>query len=365
MGLFSGAGLTPSLKGVVTNVVELQPGQVQLIQPAGWYAIVLGKYHTIQQYDPITQIWRGIGSSGDGAVIEYQYSDGVNYRVANTSGAPVGALLTAAGSGYTSAPVVTASAGNSIWRAIVGGAVNTVVTVTNGGVGYNYPPIVQIAAPPAGGIQATGYSTLTSGVVTSVTITDQGAGYASPPTITFVNDPREGLNGVTTGYNAAAVATLTGSGTVTGVLLVDHGQVGTNGLATLPTLVFSGGGGTGAAATVLMNWAITAYTAGTAGAGLAGSVAQISAEDAFPTTAAAYVNPTTQANLVTTRQANIKAPISGGGITATGQVVFDGGAYTSSPTPLVIPTASVVTTAPVVTFTMGGIAGSPSYMTQM
>ena len=365
MGLFSGPGLTPSLKGVVTNEFVLQPGQAQTIQPAGWYAVVLGKYHTIQQYDPITQTWRSVGSSGDGAVAEYQYSDGVNYRIVNQSGCPVGALLTNAGSGYTSAPTVTASAGSSIWRAIVGGALNTTVTVTNGGVNYTYPPIVQIAAPPAGGIQATGYCTLTSGVVTSVTIVDQGAGYASAPVITFVNDPREGVNNVATGYNAAAIATLTGAGTITGLLCLDHGVVGATGLSTLPTLSFSGGGGSSAAATVIMNWAITAYAAGTAGAGLAGTVAQITAEDAFPTTAAAYANPTTQSNLVVTRPANIKAPISGAGITATGQVVYDGGAYTSSPTPLVIPTASIVTTAPVVTFTMGGIIGSPTYLTQI
>ena len=64
------------------------------------------------------------------------------------------------------------------------------------------------------------------------------------------------------------------------------------------------------------------------------------------------------------RQANIKAPISGAGITATGQVIYDGGCYTSSPTPLVIPTASVVTTAPVVTFTLGGLPGT-TYLTQL
>ena len=113
-----------------------------------------------------------------------------------------------------------------------------------------------------------------------------------------------------------------------------------------------------------MCWSITAYAAGTAGTGLAGSVAQISAEDAFPTTAAAYTNPYTQSQLVRTRPANIKAPISSGGITATGQVIIDGGVYTSSPTPLVIPTASVVTTAPVVTFTMGGQTDT-TYLTQV
>ena len=351
MGLFSGSGVLPSLKGVATNVITLQSGQVQTITPAGWYMVHTGQYTTVQQYDPITGIWRDIGNGDHNGGVKYIYSDGVNYRIANQTGCPVGALLTNAGSGYTSAPTVTASSGSSIWRAIVGGAVSTTVTVTNGGTNYTYPPIVQFAAPPPGGVQATGYCTLTSGAVTSVTVTNQGAGYASAPTVVFINDPREGVNGVTQGYNAAATCTLTGAGTVTSILCVDHGQ---GGQTTLPSLTIAGGGGANAAATAIMNWSITAYTAGTAGAGLSGTVARITAEDAFPTTAPAYTNPNTQSGLVRTRSADIKAPISGNGITATGAVVYDGGVYTSSPTPLVVPTASVVTTAPVVTFTMGG-----------
>jgi len=361
MGLFSGSGVLPSLKGVATNVINLQSGQVQTISPAGWYMVNTGLYTTVQQYDPITGIWRNIGNGDHQGGVRYIYSDGVNYRLANQTGAVVGALLTNAGSGYTSAPTVTASAGSSIWRAIVGGAVSTTVTVTNGGTNYTYPPIVQFAAPPAGGVQATGYATLSGSAVASVTVTNQGAGYASAPTVVFINDPREGVNGVTQGYNAAATATLTGSGTVTAVLCVDHGQ---GGLTAVPTLSFGGGGGASAAATAIMCWSITAYAAGTAGAGLSGSVAQISAEDAFPTTAAAYTNPYTQSGLVRTRNANIKAPISSGGITATGQIINDGGVYTSSPTPLVIATASVVTTAPVVTFTMGGQSDT-TYLTQV
>jgi len=320
-----------------------------------------GLYTTVQQYDPITGIYRNIGNGDHQGGVRYIYSDGVNYRLANQTGALVGALLTTAGSGYTSAPTVTASAGSSIWRAVVGGAVSTTITVTNGGTNYTYPPQVQFAAPPAGGVQATGYSVLTSNAVSSVVVTNQGAGYASAPTVVFVNDPREGVNGVTQGYNAAATATLTGSGTVTAVLCLDHGQ---GGQTALPTLSFGGGGGSSAAATGIMCWSITAYAAGTAGTGLSGSVAQISAEDAFPTTAAAYTNPYIQSGLVRTRNANIKAPISSGGITATGAVIFDGGIYTSSPTPLVNATASVVTAAPVVTFTLGGQTDT-TYLTQV
>jgi hypothetical protein len=154
MGLFSGSGVLPSLKGNPTNVVTLQSGQVQLISPAGWYMVHTGIYTVVQQYDPITGIWRDIGNGTHVGGVQYIYSDGVNYRLANQTGAVVGALLTNAGSGYTSAPTVSAGTTGSIWRAVVGGAVNTTVTVTNGGSGYTYPPVVEFAAPPPGGVQS-------------------------------------------------------------------------------------------------------------------------------------------------------------------------------------------------------------------
>jgi len=357
MGLFSGPGLTPTLKGAVTNEITLAGGSVVLLQPAGWYYLGLGKYTTLQQYDPITGIWRTIcaGAPGD----QYIYSDGVNYRLANLTGCVVGALLTNAGSGYTSAPTVTASAGGSIWRAIVGGAVSTTVTVTNSGSNYTYAPSVEFSTPPAGGIQAEGYATLSSGVI-SITVTNQGAGYVTAPTVTLTTDPRESQNGLTPGYGATAVATLTGAGTITGLLCLDPGSSVTS----LPTLSFSGGGGSSAAATAIWNATITGIAVTTAGAGLSGSYVRVTAEDNFPTTAAAYTNTTTQANLVRTRQADIRAATSSGGVTATGAVIYDGGIYTSAPTVLVVPNASVVTTAPVVTVTMGGTSDT-SYLTQV
>jgi len=359
MGLFSGPGLTPTLKGATTNVITLQAGAETLIQPAGWYYVSLGKYTVLQQYDPITLSWRTVGT-GSTTGDQYIYSDGVNYRLANLTGCVVGALLTNAGSGYTSAPTVTASAGNSIWRAIVGGAVSTTVTVTNGGTGYVYAPNVLFSAPPAGGIQAEGYATISGGVVTSITVTNQGAGYVTAPTVVLANDSDEGQNGLGTGSGATAVATLTGAGTITGLICVDPGTS----LTSLPTLAFSGGGGSSAAATAIWCATITGIAVTTAGAGLSGTYVRVTAEDNFPTTASAYTNPTTQSNLVRIRSADIRAATSSGGVTATGAVIYDGGIYTSAPTPLVLANASVVTTAPVVTVTMGGAADT-TYITQV
>lgn len=360
MPIFSGSGVQPSLHGAPTNVVELQAGQAWIIQPAGWYMMALGKYTILQQLDPITQLWRPIGGGAPAGGMEYAYVDGVNYRLANQSGCAVGALLTNAGSSYTSAPTVTSSTGGSLWKAIMGQVVNTSVTVSNGGSNYTYPPLVEFSAPPAGGIQATGYCTLSANAVSTVTVVDQGAGYTTPPTVTFTNDPREGLNGLSVGSGAQAVATLTGSGTVNAVVCIDHG----NPVTSLPTLSFSGGGGSSAAATTIMNWAITSYTVSNGGAGLSGAFCWVTAEDKFPTTAAAYTNVTTQKNLVQIRKADIKGVISSNAITATGAVVYDGGCYTASPEPLVLTNASVVTTAPVVTFALGG-QNDVSYITPL
>ena len=360
MGYFGGQGILPSLKGAPTNYFSLAAGETFALGESagtGAFAINSGLYAAVQQQDPITNIWRTIGGGDPNGSVHYMFSDGVNYRLANQTGCAVGALITNAGTGYTSAPAVAATAGSSIWKAIVGGAVNTTVTVSNGGSNYTYPPIIQFSAPPAGGIQATGHATLSGGAVSTIVVDDQGAGYSSPPTITIINDPREGINNVTQGYNAAAVCLLTGSGTITGLLCIDHGTP----LTAVPTLSFSGGGGSAAAATAIMCWSITGVTVGTAGTGFTGP-SKLSGLDAFPTTAAIYKNGATQSGLVKIREANILLPESGGALTATGLVIYDGGIYTSVPTPLITTNGALITASGVVTFAMGGQTGG-AYVT--
>ena len=272
MGLYGGNGLTPSLGGgLSTNRIALKAGAVWTI-PSGWFMLRPGPYTTIQQYDAILGIWFSIGGGGFGGSVEYVHSDGQNYRLANQNGCVVGAVITNVGSGYTTAPTITAGSGGAIFKTIIGGAVSQTVTVSNGGTNYTYPPIVQIAAPPPGGVQATAYCTLTSGVVTSVTMVDQGAGYASAPTMVFQNDPREGLNGTTVGSGATAVTSLTGSGTITAAFCVDHGTpiAFTAGSATsIPTLTLSSALNS-AAVTAIMNWSITGLQSGTYGNGTSG-----------------------------------------------------------------------------------------------
>jgi hypothetical protein len=359
MGLFSGPGVTPSLKGLVSNVISLASGQTWIISPAGWYSIKAGKYTAVQQYDPITGIWRSIGGGSTSAPQEYFYSDGVNYRLANQMGCTVGAYVTTAGASYTSPPTVTASGGSPIFKAIIGGAVNTTVTVTNGGSNYTYPPAVFFSAPPPGGVQATGHCTISANAVATVVVDDQGAGYASAPTITFLNDPREGLNGVTAGSGAAAITTLTGAGTVTAVLVLDHGAPLT-GQTAVPTLTFSGGGGTSAAATAVVNWAIQAYTVTASGSGYSGNILISAYGPTF--SGASYTNPTIQNALMKGRNATIIAALSGANITATGQTVLDGGSYPGVPSFIVYANGAGAT-LPSLGFTMGSVTNDVSYVT--
>lgn len=338
--IFGAQGVSPTLRGQPTNVYSLQAGETFII-PAGTWSVACGPYSRIQRYDPITGIWRGMGAESVGS--KYINSDGVNARVANQTGCVVGAVVTTAGSGYTSDPIATASGGNAVFNPVIGGAVNTSVTVTNGGTGYAYPPHVEFDAPPAGnGVQATGSCTISGGVVTAVTVVNQGAGYTNVPNITFINDARD-----TVGSGAAATALLTGAGTLTALLVTDHGTAVTS----LPTISFSGGGGSSAAATAIMCWTTTAYTVTSAGSGYAGNVS-VTGIGGFPTTTPAYTNPAIQSNLVRGRAASYLASIASGGVSATSQSLYDGGIYAGIPTGIVTGFASG--SAAQVSFAVGG-----------
>jgi hypothetical protein len=369
MGVYGGNSLAPSLgAGLSTNRIALKAGQVWTI-PSGWFMVRSGPYTTVQQYDVVLGIWYSIGGGGYGGSVEYIHSDGQNYRLANQNGCVVGAVITNVGSGYTTAPTITAGSGGAVFKTIIGGAVSQTVTVTNAGTNYTYSPTVVFSAPPPGGVQATGYCTLSGSTVSTVTVVDQGAGYSSAPTVTFVNDPREGLNGTTVGYNAAAIAVLTGSGTITAALCLDHGTpiAYTLGSATsIPTLTLSSALGS-AAVTALMNWSIVglqsgSYNNGTSG--ITGVQAWATAIDQPTSANATVLNVAVQKGLVKGRQASLSAAISGGILPAYGSwVVNDGGIYQG--TPLVVIGMDQVTTPGsqvAALATMGYFASDTSYI---
>ena len=147
-----------------------------------------------------------------------------------------------------------------------------VVTVGTGGTGYTVAPLVTFSAPPVG-IRATGFATVSGGVVTGITLTNRGSGYtATAPTITFTT-----VNG---GTNAAATCTVmdavggtAASATLTTSYVVDSinaGEAGTN-HTLAPTVAFAApnaGGVTATGfATIDENGAVTGITITNRGSG--------------------------------------------------------------------------------------------------
>lgn len=316
MPAIRGSGLPTTLGKLVTNWETLAAGQTRVL-PAGLLAVHLGQYSFIQIYDPVSQLWKFAQRPTN--EVAYVASDGVNFRVANLSGCPVGAVVTTAGSGYTTAPTVTASAGGSLWTAIIGGLVNTSQTVASAGSGYTIPPRLVISAPPPGGIPATGHTTLSSGTVNAIVIDNQGAGYTSAPTAYFITDPNDTGTAVVpagtavvgqTGVGTQTLA-LTGAGTISAVVCTNPGLPQT----TVPTLTFSSGSG---AATVIMNFAATGYTVSSGGSFHAGTFITSSGGMLDTSVTAANTNPAIEKGIIRPRPVKLVPALSSNAIVASG-----------------------------------------------
>ncbi len=145
------------------------------------------------------------------------------------TGAVGSVVLSAAGSGYATAPLVTFTGTGTGAGALATLSV-TNIAVTNGGSGYTTAPTVNLTG--GGGAGATATATVSGGVVTGVTITNNGLRYTSMPTVSF-----------TGGGGTLAAATATGG--VSEVLVTSGGT----GFTTAPSVVFTGANTTPAAAT--------------------------------------------------------------------------------------------------------------------
>ena len=328
-------------------------GQTHII-PAGQFWVTPGPYCMVETLDPVSGLWRNQSSMGSNG--QFVSSDGVNVRIANHTGTPVGAFVTNNGGNYTSAPTVTGNGtGGATWQAIVGGAVGN-VTISTVGAGYNYPPLLVFDAPPVGGIQATGNVTIgTTGNISAVTMIDNGAGYATAPKCYLIPDPRE-LTAATPGPTTAPVLTanLAGSGTVTAVICTNPGAP----VTTAPTLSFSGGGGASAAATAVMCFGVTGFTVGAGGTGygVANAFAIITSGGIVSGSAGTYANPSISTNVFTPRQANISGTAgAGGNVTATSSVINDAGLFQAVPTGIVLSAGGNVTVPGNVTMTVGAV----------
>lgn len=345
-----GPGASLDLSSVGFNQITLQAGETWYM-PSGQFQVIPGPNIQIQTKDPVTGTWRGFGNQPNNSAVVG--SDGANWRLANLTGCPVGAKVTNVGNGYTSAPLVTPNLGNSTWTAIVGGALGN-ITVGTIGSNYTYPPLVAIAAPPPGGVQATATVALNgNGTLGNVTLVNQGAGYLLAPVIGFQNDTRD-----TTGAGAKATAALTGAGNVTAVLCTNHGTPQT----AVVTLTFSGGGGASAAATAIMDFAATGFTVVGNGNGTYGNASSsfLVITDGGKVTAAdaTIVNPSISTGLIETRPAIFTGtPTASGNITATGNVTTDVGQFQGVPNGFVISGGfGNATTAATVTIPVGGVS---------
>lgn len=312
----------PQLTG--TNLIDLPAGSYVTI-PAGNFFVRPGKYCFVQVYDPVLLAWRSHDIYQNGGVIT---SDGENYRVANLTGCVIGVKVTTSGSGYTSAPTVTASGVTGFAAtAVIGGAVGT-VTVGTAGTGYNLVPIVEFAAPAPGGVQATGIAVLSGTTIGSITVNNQGAGYGSAPAITIIPnplDPAVVTGGITP---AAATCTLSGAGSVTAVVVTDPGTPQT----AVPTIIFSTGS---AAGTAVMDFVVTGYSATAAGSGLA-AASIITTITSGTAGTPAWTNPAIN-QPIGFRPAWMLATVSGGTLVApAASTIVDGGHAQAVPSVVVI-----------------------------
>ena len=186
---------------------------------------------------------------------DYWAWDGAQLYHAGTA-APRGVNLLSGGSKYTSAPTVTPFGGNGTGLAVTatvnaGSVVD--LHITNPGSGYQVGDIVQLAFSGGGSdTSARLVANLAAGSVAAVSVTAPGSGYTTASV---------GFSGG--GGSGAAATAQIGSG-VSSITVTAGGT----GYTTAPAITFTGGGGTGAAATAIITGGIvTSITVDSTGTG--------------------------------------------------------------------------------------------------
>jgi len=272
------------------GVICLAGGGVWYPQPGEWLLQTAANL-AVEWWDPIANAWRNqVSNSNTG---DYFATDGYNLRLHNLtstvsiasftagSGGVNGIGFAATGAAVSVVAPLTAGGITATAYAIVGGSV-AAPTITQAGSGFLMPPLVVIDAPPIGGIQATAIAALTAGgAIASITMQNVGAGYAASPNFYLIPQtafyqgapsggvaaapiPAPGLvfpanavpgnqNTSATGAQLTSIA-LTGSGTLTGVVIIN---AGTGYTAIAPVVTVTGVG----AATATANTSTAAAVA--------------------------------------------------------------------------------------------------------
>jgi hypothetical protein len=217
--------------------------------------------------------------------------------------------ITNNGSGYTSAPTVTAFGGSgsgATFEAIVQTGQVTAIYVTDPGTGYQVGDMVQLAISGGGstGSSAELTAVLTPNGLGQILITNGGSGYTSGPTVTITG-------GGGSGATAGVVLT---NGVITQVTVVNSGT----GYTSAPTIGFSGGGGSGATAIGVVSSTVYQINVVSGGSGFFGA----------PTLTIAGGGGY-----------GAQAEVSGivGGVITSVRVLYGGTGYTSVPSVLVEP----------------------------
>jgi FtsP/CotA-like multicopper oxidase with cupredoxin domain/fibronectin type 3 domain-containing protein len=154
--------------------------------------------------------------------------------------------VTTPGSGYVTAPPITfnALAGGGTGVTATATLAPDTVTVTAGGSGYTTAPTVNFSAPPPGAVMPLAHAVVSGGAVTQVIVDVAGSGYAAVPSVTF------GFVSGATGARASVTAAID-KVNLTAPYPGFPDTIGGVGYTDLSRLavIFTGGGGTGAAAT--------------------------------------------------------------------------------------------------------------------
>lgn len=235
----------------------------------GQYLVNLGPYCSLQMYDSTLQYWRNVpAANGTPLLIS---SDGTNYRIANTTGCPVGAIVTtglgALTNGFNTV-TVTPTAGGSTWNTIVGGSMPSgLVSITTTGSGYVSRPKLLFTPPGGQGttpyIIPTAVAVLSGGSISSVTVLSVGAGLVAAPSITVINAPGDTIGG---GAVLTPPQSIT-SGSLAAMWPITYGTP----VTVAPTFTFTPA--SSIAATAIMNFTVTGLSITTAGASLGASTA--------------------------------------------------------------------------------------------
>ena len=220
-----------STTGVI-SVTGVTPLTTWTVSSTGTRLNVAGNGFLGNEENPTIYVYRGLKyqfNNTANAVLEFVNQDTGVESVTITNGgsyANTGALPTVSFTGGT---------GSGATGTVVGSGFINTVTVTAGGTGYTIAPLVTFTGGGTGGA-ATAVMSAT-GAIKNITVTNVGADYISAPTVSFT---------ATTGSGATATAKLTYA--ITDVSIIDGGS----GYTTAPTVVF-GGSGTGATATATVS----------------------------------------------------------------------------------------------------------------